>query len=328
MTVPPDLPDPSRELRQLVEAGRFREVLDAQSRWGPEAAGRPEVELLSATAATRIGEYGLGVTHAEAALDQFRRRADSDGCMRAMNLLGAIAFEQGRLDDAERCFGEALDQARMLENSRMAAHASNNLASVAHLQSRPDLALSLYRSALLEYQRLGDRRGTAQTYHNLGLAFRQRTDWEEADDSSLQAVRHAEQVGDPSLLALAVIGRAELQLMRNELVLAERELTRAEQLAREAQDEVGQADAGRLRGLLGLRNGELAGAEAAARGARAIAERIGSVQMMAECTAVLATALHRLGREAESAPFRTEARTIFTRLGATNLLQEFEQMLM
>jgi len=59
-----------------------------------------------------------------------------------------------------------------------------------------------------------------------------------------------------------------------------------------------------------------------------VAERIGSVQVMAECTAVLATALHRLGREAESAPFRVEARAIFTRLGATNMLQDFEQMLM
>ncbi len=328
MTTPSDLPDPSRELRQLVEAGRFREALDAQARWGPEATGQPEVELLSATAATRIGEYGLGVTHAEAALDQFRRRADSDGRMRAMNLLGAIAFEQGRLDDAERCFGEALDQARVLEDTRMAAHASNNLASVAHLQNRPDLALSLYRSALLEYQRLGDRRGTAQTYHNLGLAFRQRADWEEADASSLQAVRHAEEVGDPALLALAVLGRAEIDLLRNELGLAERELTRAEQLIQEAGDEVGLADSGRLRGLLALRQGDPAGAERAARAARAVAERIGSVQVMAECTAVLATALHRLGRETESAPFRVEARAIFTRLGATNMLEDFERMLM
>ena len=39
-------------------------------------------------------------------------------------------------------------------------------------------------------------------------------------------------------------------------------------------------------------------------------------------------ALHRLGREAESVPFRAEARAIFTRLGATNLLQDFERMLM
>ena len=328
MTAPPDLPDPSRELRQLVEAGRFREALDAQSRWGAETTGRPEVELLSATAATRIGEYSLGVTYAESALDQFRRRADSDGRMRAMNLLGAIAFEQGRLDDAERCFGEALDQARMLEDTRMAAHASNNLASVAHLQSRSDLALSLYRSALLEYQRLGDRRGTAQTYHNLGLAFRQREDWDDADDSSLQAVRHAEQVAEPSLLALVIMGRAELHLHRDELGLAERELTRADQLVQEAVDDIGLADAGRLRGLLALRRGDSLAAERAAREARAVAERIGSVQLMAECTAVLATALHRLGREAESAPFRTEVRTIFTRLGATNLLQDFERMLM
>ncbi|MEO8636784.1 MAG: tetratricopeptide repeat protein [Gemmatimonadales bacterium] len=328
MTAPLSPDDPSRELRQLVESGRFREALDAQSRWTADAAGRPDVELLSATAATRIGEYSLAVTYAEAALDQFRRRADSDGRMRAMNLLGVIAVEQGRTDDAERCLGEALEQARLLGDTQMTAHATNNLASVAHLQSRPDLALSLFRSALLEYQRLGDRRGMAQTYHNLGLAFRQRADWEDADDSSHQAVRHAEQVAEPSLLALTIMGRAELHLHRDELGLAERELTRAERLAREAMDEVGLADASRLRGLLALRQANPAGAEIAAREARAIAERIGSVQLMAECTAVLATALQRQGRESESAPLRAEARAIFTRLGATNLLQDFERMLM
>jgi tetratricopeptide (TPR) repeat protein len=228
MTEPnPISDDPARELRQLVEAGRYREALDAHQRAEP-AARPPELDLLAATAATRLGDFGTSVTLAESALEHFRARADSDGRMRAMNLLGAVAFEQGRLEDAERCFGEALELARVVEDTRMAANASNNLASVAHLRNRSDLALSLYRTALLAYQRLGDRRGTAQTYHNLGLTFRQQREWMDAEAAALQAVRHAEEVGEGGLMALAVMGRAEIHLDRAELDLARQELTRAE----------------------------------------------------------------------------------------------------
>jgi tetratricopeptide (TPR) repeat protein len=317
--------DPARELRQLVDAGRYRDALEAYQR-SESAARGPEVELLAATAATRIGDLGRAVTLAETALERFRARADTDGRMRAMNLLGAIAFDHGRLDEAERCFGEALALARTLEDTRMAAHASNNLASVAHLQSRPDLALSLYRSALLAYQRLGDRRGTAQTYHNLGLAFRERQDWEDADAAALQAVRHAEEVGDGSLLALTVTGRSESHIERGELGLARQELLRAEKLSRESHDDVGLAEARRLAALLALKAGSLEEAADQALAARAAAEKLGILQMQAECAGLAAVALGRLGRTGEADRYRTEALELFDRLGAKKLRQDLEQL--
>jgi tetratricopeptide (TPR) repeat protein len=245
--------------------------------------------------------------------------------MRAMNLLGAIAFEHGRLADAERCFGQALELARALNDTRMAANASNNLASVAHLQDRPELALSLYRTALLDYQRLGDRRGTAQTYHNLGLVFRQQRDWNDAEAAALQAVRHAEEVADGSLLALAVSGRAEYHIDQGEFDLARQEIARAEKLAREVRDDVAVVEAGRLGAILALRRG--AAAEAASLGleARAAAERLGTLQLQAECAGVAAVALQRLGEPAEAARYRDEAVRLFTRLGATRLRGELER---
>ena len=91
--------------------------------------------------------------------------------MRATNLAGAIAFERGQLDEAERAFGEALELARRLGDRLIEARASNNLASVAHLRGRPEAALSLYRGALLSYQRLGDRRGAAETWQICHSAF-------------------------------------------------------------------------------------------------------------------------------------------------------------
>lgn len=312
--------DPARELRQLVEAGRFREALDAHQRTeDPAARARPEVELLAATAATRLGELGRGVTLAESALERFRTRADADGRMRALNLLGVIAFENGRLEDAERCLSEALELARLLDDTSMTANASNNLASVAHLRNRTDAALSLYRSALLSYQRLGDRRGTAQTYHNLGLAFRQQRDWIEAEAAALQAVRHAEAVGEGSLMALAAMGRAEIQIERGAFDLAGPELNRAERMTQTAGDEVGLAEVGRLRSLFALRQGNPEQAATLALAARDAALRLGILQLQAEAVALASIAFHRLGQESASAAHRDEALRIFERLGAIGL---------
>jgi tetratricopeptide (TPR) repeat protein len=319
VTIPTSPDESGRELRQLVEKGRYREALEAYRRGGDLAARAPETTLLAATAATRVGELGPAVTLAETALQQFRSRTDGDGRMRAMNLLGAIAFEQGRLKEADRCFGEALELARSLQDTRMAAHASNNLASVAHLQNRPEEALSLYRAALLAYQRLGDRRGTSQTYHNLGLVFRQQRDWEDADAAALEAVRHAEVVGDGALLALAVAGRAEFHIDRGDFDLAKGELGRAERHAAEARDDVGLVETRRLTAMLALQTSDLESAVRLAREAREAAEQLGVLQLQAECAVIAARALTRLGRPEEAAACRTEAIGIFGRLGAEKL---------
>jgi tetratricopeptide (TPR) repeat protein len=326
VTASPTPDDPARELRQLVESGRYREALEAHQRTGEPAARRPEAELLAATAATRLGDLGKGITLAESALQHFHLRADGDGRMRAMNLLGAIAFEHGRLDDAQRCFGDALELARALDDTRMAANASNNLASVAHLQSRPDLALSLFRSALLAYQRLGDRRGTAQTYHNLGLAFRQQGAWDDAEAAALQAVRHAEEVGDGALLSLAVTGRAETHIDRGELDLARQELLRAERLAVKTDEEVSLAEVRRLEALLALKSGNYQTAVDLALTARALAEKYGILQMQAECAGTAAVALRHLGRASEADKHRAEASKLFERLGAEKLKEEIDRL--
>lgn len=319
--LPPD--DPVRELRGLLSAGRFREALEAYRRIGTLPI-RAETALLAATAATRMGEISTARELARSAEQQFASRADADGRMRTANLLGAIAFEQGNLIEAEAAFGRALGLARQLDDGLMAARTSNNLASVAHLRGNTSLALSLYRGALLEYQRLGDHRGTAETYHNLGLTFRELAIRVDADSASAEAVRHAEKVGERSLMALAVVGRAEFHLDAGEPEVAARELERAEELARAAGDEIGGAEAGRLRARIALVDGEAAHALDAAETARATAERFGSLLLQGECAALAAQAFERLGRTLEAAVRKAEAAGIFRRLGATHLLERLE----
>jgi tetratricopeptide (TPR) repeat protein len=317
--------DPARELRELVGTGRFQEALERFQAAGG-LAREPEAALLAATAATRLGRYGAGVSIAEAALDQFRARVDRDGNMRAKNLLGVIAFERGQLHEAERSFGETLELARELEDSLMAARASNNLASLAQLEEKPDLALSLYRSALVSYQRLGDRRGLAETYHNLSLVFRQTGRWLDAEEASAQAVRLAEQSSDTPLRALALTGLAELNLARGELPLAAQDATLAQDLAARAGDEIGAAEAGRLRALVALGQGDLPTALREAEAARQAAERHGSLLLRGESAAAAARVLRAMGRAEDAGARREEARALFQQLGALKWLRDFEEV--
>jgi tetratricopeptide (TPR) repeat protein len=327
MVAPTPTPDdPARELRSLVATGRFQEAFERFQGAGNGFGREPEAALLAATAATRLGRYGAGVSIAEAALDQFQSRADRDGRMRALNLLGVIAFERGHLDEAERTLGEALTLARELDDSLMAARASNNLASLAQLGERLEAALSLYRAALVSYQRLGDRRGMAETYHNLGLVFRQAGRPDDAQEAVEQAIRLAEQAADPGLRALTLTGQAELNLGRNDIARARQAAGVAQQLARESGDDIGAAEAGRLRALVALADGDLELALQEAESARSTAERHGSALLQGESAAAAARILRELGRLAEAEGRRVEARGLFQRLGAASWLREFDEV--
>ena len=316
MIAPIDDADLVATLHALLGAGRYRDAVMAW-RAAPEAeARRSEALLLAATASMRLGDVARAGELAGEAADAFRLRADHDGRLRAVNLLGAVAFERGDLDEAARCFETARSLARQLDDTLFGAHAANNLASVAHLRGDAPLALSLYRVALLAYQRLGDRRGTTQTYHNLGLTFRELGAWADADEATVQALRHARMVEDEALAAIAVTGRAELDMARGALDVAARELDRASELAVESGDVIGIAEIGRVRALVALRRNAPQLALEEARRAGSMAMEQGSALLAAECAAAEALALLRLERVDEAMTRREQATEGFVRLGA------------
>ena len=319
--------DPLGLLRTLLVEGRFRDAVEWRQRSEATLTGRPEGWLLAATAATRVGEIDQGFEDATKALETFRDRADRDGRMRCLNLLGAIAFERGDIPEASRCFSEALFLAQELDDTLIQARTSNNLASVAHLQGDADQAVSLYRTALLAYTRLGDRRGAAETYHNLAMGFRQLELWLEATDAVTQAVRHAELCHDPWLLSLVLTGKAELHADQGDAALATAVLERAATLAKEADDLVGIGEIHRVRGVVALvaRQAELALQEA--KRGMGIAVKSGSPLLEGECAAVAARACLDLGRQESSASYRQLAEQRFKALGAIKLLDDLQRIL-
>lgn len=313
-------------LSELAQAGRFREALrafDDRSKRG-SSAPPPEAEYLAALAAARLGAYERASRLAESALSRLSALADESGAMRAANLLGGVAFEQGRLDDAEARFEETLRRAHVLNDAQMTARASNNLGSLVHLQGKDALAVQLYRSALQVYRLQEDRLGTAQTCHNLALAYRLEGRFGEALDANHQAVEAAAQTGDQALLALTRMGRAETWLESGEPAKAEAELRGALDLAATAGDEAGVGEAERLLALVAMQRQRYDLAMRHAHKGRKIAGRLRLIELRGQCDAISALAA-RAGRQPRLADrFRLRAVQAFRALGASGLLRRFE----
>jgi len=286
--------------------------------------GSASALLQSATSALRRGDIRLAADAGARAAESFGKRGDADGRMRALNLLGAVAFESGALDRAREHFEAALALAGRQGDRLVVARARNNLASVADLQGAPLEALSLYRAALLDYQALGDRRGAGETCHNLSLVFRAIDAPTDAEAASEQALHHAEVAGDRQLLALTVLGRAELDLGAGNLGVARRGIERGRALMVEVDDAVGVLEAARLDARLCLSERRLDEAVATASQAADRAADLGSRLVEAELAALASLALRQLGQADPAARRRDQALAGFQRLGASRLRERYE----
>lgn len=291
----------------------------------PAPGPTPPTLLDRAAALTRQGEFDGGGQLAREALQLFLARADRDGQMRAVNLLGAIAFERGEITAAARHFGEALSLAQANHDHLIAARASNNLASVLHLTGRGPEAVALYHTALASYQRIGDRRGVSETEHNLGIVHRTLGQLTEAADAATEAVRHARALGEPGLLGLVLTGRAEIELEQNSIGIARQLLRRAETLVTDADDAVGLAEIGHVRARILWREGQLKEAAAEARAAAALATSLGSALLAAECASVEAVVRYLLHETNDAERLRTGAVGVFAQKHASWMAARFQR---
>lgn len=246
---------------------------------------------------------------------------DSGLLTRLANLLGGIAFEAGRLDEAERWMEEVIRRAGPGINPLLAARASNNLASIAHLRGKRSLALSLYRSALRIWCEAGDRLGEAQTAHNLGIVAREEGEIEQAAGYAERAVSAARCAGDAGLEGLARMGRAEVALVRGDGTAARADLAAARALVRQAGDAIGDVEADRLAAGIAFAEGRPREALRMAQSGYAHASRLGAVQLAGECAELCARASRRLLPAERMARYRADATRHYTMLGARWLLR-------
>ena len=313
-------------LKHLVEARRYREALECYR--ASEAAGErvnPEHQWLAADAAARLGDLAQSQELCLAAFQRFAAAGQHMGLMQVTNLLGVIAFERGWVPRARGYFSEALQMARVYEDQPILARVGNNLASLFHLIGDTESAIPLYQESARLFRGLHDGQGEAEASHNLGQLFRQQGRLADAGVAAAEAVRLAEASHVRSLQALAILGQAEIEIDREHLDEAAKQVVRGAAIAGETGDQFIGLEAGRLRVLVTLRRGDYAVAHHLAEIASSIAGTLDSALLRAECTALSALALKGLGRVRDAESRQAEAVGAFQDLRAGGMIDHFER---
>src|SRR6266571_4840365 len=263
--------------QELSAAGRHSEVVEyLGARERSELEASPSLALLYGTAQARLGRPEEGLRWLDVALDQARKRDERLIERRALNARGATALVSGRIDEA----------------------------------------IGSWEIALAAFGRAGVREGVAECHHNLGIAYREQGALDHALTEADRAVAEAEAVGDRTLRALALRGRAEIHVLRGEPRLAGRELDEVRQIRSQVPHLVDQAEDLRVAAAVMALEGDDVAAERSLREVIERAEAHRRPQLLAEATRDLAALLRRTGRLAEAEAAARTARAIFTGLGA------------
>ncbi len=252
----------------------------------------------------------------EAALPALER-GDAAIYRRAINMLGAAHFELGELAEAGHAFARALELASTAEDPLIIGRATNNLGMIANIAGRREEALTRYQLAIPAYQRVGSSVGLAETCHNMAITYRDLGRFDAADRYERRAIGYAREAGNPRLIAMAQVGRADLSLLRGEAAVAEAVGQRGAAQYAAIPDHLGEADALRITGAARTALGALAGAREALDRAVILAHEYGSALIEAEsceARARLSAVMH------DWAAVRTDAESalaLFEQLGAT-----------
>jgi tetratricopeptide (TPR) repeat protein len=238
--------------RALAAAGSWRELHMVLRARATEVATSPALITLYTEALLRTGSPRDARAWLLAHEGTVVLSGDRSAVRRVANLSGAANFELGELDDAAASFERALELARADGDDLLIARATNNLAVIANIRGRHEEALSLYALALPAYQRLGNANGLAESYHNMAITFRDLRQLVRADEHELRAIEFARQATNDHLVAIALVGRAELSFRRGDVAFAEVAALRAARDFAAMSDPAREADALRLCGAARL----------------------------------------------------------------------------
>ena len=310
----------------LAHERRWGEVLKRVSGLDDsDLAADPKVAYLVAEALLHLGEMERALNLILVAEAEYRARHDSIGLLRALNLAGAVLFELGDLEGAAERFSDQLELARETGSDEMSGRATNNLGAIASLRGENERALSLFRLSVPAYQRVGYLQGLGQTEHNLGIVHRDLGYWREAERHYRNALRHARQLGDERLAAMAGVGQAEIAHLRGDDRFASIEAHRSLQIFVQVGDELGRADALRLLGGIAASQSNLEEAQSYLEEALALARQHSNPLLEAEILEERAEVHSKRGRLALARADCESAAVTYKRLGAIKRQQIAEE---
>ncbi len=319
---------PLHEAQRLADQGRYAELVTClRERPFEELEQSTTLALLNGIGHARLGRLDDAQRWVLIALSKARAVGDRAVEVRALNAYGAIALERGGIDAAVEFFMKAQAEAMREGDLVTVARSANNLGIVASMQGDYGRAIGSYTTAIAAYQRVAYDRGVVESHHNLGIAYHEQGDIDSALDAAERAVQAAETLGDVSLRAQAIAGRAEIRVTRGDSEMARREVERATKVHQDLGDEVRVTEDRRILARSLAAVGVLPEAEEILRDVIRRATDQGRPLLVAATQRDLAHVLLQAGRPDEADHAAREAREAFERLGARAEVKKIDEFL-
>ncbi|MBI4421733.1 MAG: tetratricopeptide repeat protein [Gemmatimonadetes bacterium] len=287
----------------------------------------PTLALLFGISQGRLGRHNSGKQWVAMALETALARGDRSIEARALNVSGAIAFEEGRIDEALDYFRRGLAEAERQGDRATVGRCSNNLGIIFNMRGQYDEAVGSYTMAQAAFLQVGHHTGAAKALHNLAITYRDQRALGPALETEERAALEAAAGGDLGLIGQIHCGRGEIRLRAGDAEVARIEVQRALTLHREIGDSLREADDLRvLAGTLEVLRQPIQ-AESLLRDVIARRNRLNRPLVTAEAERDLARLLHRQKRNDEAAELAVQARERFAALGAVVEARRLDRLL-
>jgi tetratricopeptide (TPR) repeat protein len=317
-----------RRADELAGESRWTDLLRLLDRVPePERVASREIAYRVGEALYHVGRMEPLSVHASRFELAARRDRDVAGIMRALNLKGIAAFELGRPDEARRAFDDLMALAQAEGDDDMLARATLNLGALANLQGDPGMALSLYQLALPLFHKLGQIRGLSQTHQSLAISYRDLGRYSEAEDEYQKAVQFGLGFGYTPIVAMAVIGRAEVLVLRRDPQAALGLVDWGLQLARQLGDRITEGTGLRVRALARAALNEIPEARSDLEEALNLARSTGNTLLEAESLRDLGRLMLLQGDESKAGRLFETALDRFRQLGSEQAVSDTEREL-
>jgi len=219
-------------------------------------------------------DYARAENDATEALQTAMRSGDHVNEASALNVLGAAAWRQNRLDEAEFRFRSALDVFVRVRSPRDQARVHNNMGILAARRGDAAAAARSYAKAAEIFDRIGDRVSMSSVLGNLSLAMQRQGDLAGAEATARRQLALTRELGnrEDEVYALTNLGAIVYAAGREDEALqltadARRLASETGNRRLEVQTSINLAEAN-------VRRGELASARTLLDGAHALAKEL------------------------------------------------------
>ena len=247
---------------------------------------------------------------------------DRNALGHALNVLAAVRWRQGDLDEAERLFHEALQRGTSTNDPRLQVDVMTNLGSLAKIRGDFREALRCYEEALAQGRLHSLLDNILGTLNNLGIANLALGRLDAAEDAFTEALTIANALGGLSIRIQLEVNCASLQIEKGDFVEAKRRCDRAMKLAAHLGDSRANAEGEKVYGIIARETGDLAAAETHLARARETASAVNDLELEGDANRELAELFGRHGRSRETLQALNRAHSCFTRLHARHELAD------